>query len=351
MSQKFRILLHGVTGRMGTQRHIKGALLALRSDGYDLELTITGRDKARCSELATEVGSYFLLDVKDALSSGDFDLFFDASSPLVRPNLIAHALENGVSFFGEKPLALESSKLLELKAKAETNNLFGAVIQDKLFTPGYLALRRAVEEELLGEIYDINGDFGYWIETGFDGKPINRPSWNYQTSRGGSLVQDLYTHWNYIVEIVDQVESVSAISKTNIKQRLDENGYLFDVDIPDLIHVIFQTKTGVTGNISSSWVQRPLTPFTTRIFGAKGTLIATPNSCFLHRSEGEQNLNDHFGIRNMDEFYLIWKELLDNVIEKRPISFDIASAIRQSFFCEAIVESSITGLKVPVRRG
>lgn len=164
MSQPLRILLHGVTGRMGRDRHIKGALAALQRDGYRLELTLAGRDAERVKNLAEEIGAQFSPDLPSALANERFDLFFDAANPVMRPELLSLALHHGVAIFGEKPLSLNSSSLVNLLSVAREQNLYGAVVQDKLFTPGYLALQKAISENLLGEIYDINGDFGYWIK-------------------------------------------------------------------------------------------------------------------------------------------------------------------------------------------
>lgn len=350
MSQPLRILLHGVTGRMGRDRHIKGALAALQRDGYRLELTLAGRDAERVKNLAEEIGAQFSPDLPSALANERFDLFFDAANPVMRPELLSLALHHGVAIFGEKPLSLNSSSLVNLLSVAREQNLYGAVVQDKLFTPGYLALQKAISENLLGEIYDINGDFGYWIETGASGKPINRPSWNFQKALGGSLIQDLFSHWNYIIEIVDSVAEVSAISKTHVTKRIDENNQEFTVDIPDIAHVIFSTDSGITGRISSSWIQRPLIPFTTRITGSAGTAIATPSSCILYSSLGEVDLISNFGIQVQDEFFLQWKTLIDAMLNKQSVNFDLSSALRQSYFCESIIQSASSGLRLPVNK-
>lgn len=350
MSQPLRILLHGVTGRMGRKRHLEGALMVLQGMGANLQLSLAGRNVPLLEELGKESDAEIVTDLSHAFSRESFDLFFDASNPMVRPHFLAQAIEHSIPVYVEKPLALNGSVAEELYKNSQSKGLFTGIVQDKLFTPGYLAAQRAIEENLLGEIFDLSGEFGYWIETGLHGVAMNRPSWNYQKSKGGSLFADLFSHWNYIIEMVDRVESVSSISKTNVKTRKDENGDEFIVDIPDLTHVLFQTERGITGNITSSWVQRPATPFTTHIRGSKATLITTPETCILHTSMGSQDLVAEFAIEKRDEFLLQWQEVITTLGSDGHVSFNFASALRQSYFCDAIEFSSLSGSRTTVKK-
>ena len=60
------------------------------------------------------------------------------------------------------------------------------VVQDKLFLPGIIKLKRTIESGFFGKILSVRGEFGYWV---FDGKgvPANRPSWNYRQAEGQIL--------------------------------------------------------------------------------------------------------------------------------------------------------------------
>lgn len=350
MSQPVRILLHGVTGRMGRKRHLEGALMVLRDMGADLQLTLAGRNFPLLEKIGKETGAKIETDLSSTLTTGEFDLFFDASNPLVRPDFVLKAIDHSIPVYVEKPVALNSTISEQLFKTSQSKGVFTGIVQDKLFTPGYLATQRAIEENLLGEIFNISGEFGYWVETGFDGLLMNRPSWNYQRSKGGSLIADLFSHWNYIIEMVDRIDTVTSLSKTNVRTRRDEEGKEFIVDVPDLTHVLFQTERGITGNISSSWVQRPVTPFTTRIMGSQATLITTPESCILYSSQSSRDLIQEFAIEKRDEFLLQWREVLSALKYNNQVSFNFAAALRQSYFCDAIELSSLSGSKTTVKK-
>ena len=350
MAQKTRLLLHGVTGRMGRVRHLEGAILALRHSGVELELTLAGRSQDQVSALASKIGANSTAGLGAALESREFDLFFDASSPLVRASLIAQSLNSGTAVYTEKPISLSIDDARNLHELSSEKKLFTAIVQDKLFTVGFKSARRALEENLLGEIYDIRCEFGYWVETGFEGKPINRPSWNFRKEQGGSLIPDLFSHWNYIIELVDRIDGVSALTKTHIINRADERDQTFSVTIPDVAHVIFNTESGITGTISSSWVQRPLVPFTMRVFGSKGALNITPVQCLLESPLGQVDLVSKFGITPEDEFLSQWRDVINAVQTGKEVPFNFASALRQAEFCAAIEKSALDKSFVSLER-
>lgn len=350
MTKPLRLLLHGVTGRMGQARHLEGALLPLSSSEFDLEITLAGRGSEKLTALGKIHNFPVETKIQDALHNQEFDLLFDASNPVARYPVLKKALSKSIGVYTEKPIALELRVANELYELATKHQVFNGIVQDKLFTQGFRAAKKALEEELVGNVFDIRCEFGYWVETGLDGCPINRPSWNFQTSLGGSLIPDLFSHWNYIIEMVDQVAKVSASTKTHVRERADENGNTFRVTIPDIAHVIFETKTGITGTITSSWIQRPLVPFTVRIFGSLGSITFTPILCLFSDGHQEQDLISKFEIAPEDEFLLQWRAVLQSLVSKTNIEFTFESALRQAELCSAIEKSASEGRTISVER-
>lgn len=350
MSQPLRLLLHGVTGRMGHKRHLEGALLPLSASEFNLDITLAGRESEKLSALGRLHNFPIEYQVEEALKNQEFDLLFDASNPLARYPVLKRALGEGVGVYTEKPISLELNIANELYELASKRKVFNGIVQDKLFTEGFRAARKALDNGFLGEIFDIRCEFGYWVETGLEGSPINRPSWNFKSALGGSLIPDLFSHWNYIIEMVDQIAKVSAITKTHVRERVDENGKTFKVTVPDIAHVFFETKTGITGSITSSWIQRPLVPFTVRIFGSKASLTFTPNFCILTDSHHEKDLISEFGIASDDEFLLQWRAVLQSLVNKTNVDFTFESALRQAELCSAIQKSASESRAITVER-
>ena len=98
------------------------------------------------------------------------------------------------------------------------------VVQDKLWLPGMLKLKRLMEQGFFGEIHSVKGDFGYWVFEG-DTIPAQRPSWNYRKEDDGGIIVDMLCHWRYVLDnLFGPVTAVSCRGATHIPERIDENG-------------------------------------------------------------------------------------------------------------------------------
>ena len=98
------------------------------------------------------------------------------------------------------------------------------VVQDKLFLPGLLKLRRLIDSGFFGRILSIRGEFGYWVFEG-DWQPAQRPSWNYRAEDGGGIVLDMFPHWHYILEqLFAPVRTVTTRIATHIPNAGTKTG-------------------------------------------------------------------------------------------------------------------------------
>ena len=113
---------------------------------------------------------------------------------------------------------------MELARLADAAGVRHGVVQDKLFLPGLLKLRRLVEGGFFGRILSVRGEFGYWVFEG-DWQAPKRPSWNYRAEEGGGIALDMFCHWRYVLDnVFAPVRSVSATVATHIPSRVDEAG-------------------------------------------------------------------------------------------------------------------------------
>ncbi len=99
------------------------------------------------------------------------------------------------------------------------------VVQDKLFLPGLVKLKLLIDSGFFGEILSVRGEFGYWVFTGGDAIPTQRPSWNYKQEEGGGIIVDMLCHWRYVLDnLFGAVKAVSCLGATHVKERWDEAG-------------------------------------------------------------------------------------------------------------------------------
>src|SRR5580698_4711113 len=195
MSRKVvHVALNGVTGRMGYRQHLVRSLLSIReqggvplSDGTLVypEPILVGRNEQRLRAIAERHGlERWTTSLDEVLSDPAVPVYFDAQVTSAREPALAAAIAAGKHVYTEKPVADSLDGALRLARAARAAGITHGVVQDKLFLPGVIKLRRLIREDFLGRVLSIRLEFGYWVFEG-DSIPAQRPSWNYRKEDGG----------------------------------------------------------------------------------------------------------------------------------------------------------------------
>jgi len=91
----------------------------------------------------------------------------------VRKANIEKAIAAGKHIYTEKPTATSLADALALYRRAKAAGVKHGVVQDKLFLPGLVKMRRLKESGFFGRMLSVKGDFGYWVFPG-DGLPARK---------------------------------------------------------------------------------------------------------------------------------------------------------------------------------
>jgi predicted dehydrogenase len=287
-----RIIMDGVTGRLGTHQHLIRSILAIRSDGGLAlkggdrllpEPILLGRNAAKLSSLAAEHGGLdWSTDADACLGDPRNDIYFDASLTAGRADRARRAIAAGKHVYLEKPIAETLEEALELARTADQADVKNGTVQDKLFLPGLLKLRHLRDTGFFGRILSARLEFGWWI---FDGEPhpAQRSSWNYRKADGGGLILDMFPHWRYIVDrLIGDIRAVSCRLATRIPRRRDESGCPYAVDVEDEVFATFELDGGVLVDVNSSWCTRVRRDdmLTIQIDGTGGSAVCGLHRCF-----------------------------------------------------------------------
>ncbi len=290
--------MNGVTGRMGYRQHLVGSILAIRERGGLAlpggaviwpEPVLVGRDAGKLAAIAARHGlADWTTSLDEALADPGVEVYFDAQVTTRRAAAVRAAVAAGKHVYTEKPLAATLAEALDLVRVAADAGVRGGVVQDKLFLPGMIKLRRLVEGGVLGRILSVRGEFGYWV---FDGgwQPAQRPSWNYRAADGGGIILDMFPHWRYLLDhIVAPVRSVYATGATHIPLRYDEDGKPYDATADDAAYAIFELDGGAVAQVNSSWAVRvhrdELVEF--QVDGTEASAVAGLHDCRLQHRGG-----------------------------------------------------------------
>ena len=289
---KIGVIMNGVTGRMGTNQHLIRSLATIISQGgvkvNDNEiilphLVLVGRNESKLKKLAerTQVERW-TTNLDEVLKEDQYQIYFDAQTTGRRADAIKKAVAAGKNIYCEKPIATSTEVALELYRLCEKANVKHGVVQDKLWLPGMLKLKRLIENDFFGDILSVRGDFGYWVFEGHS-VPAQRPSWNYRKQDDGGIIVDMLCHWRYVLDnIFGSVKGVFCLGATHIPERIDENGKPYTCTADDAAYSIFELEGGIIAQFNSSWTTRVRRDdlLTLHVDGTKGSAVAGLRDCW-----------------------------------------------------------------------
>ncbi len=286
------IIMNGVTGRMGTNQHLMRSIVAIREQG-GIKLgadevimpdpVLIGRNPNKLKALTELSGiSKTSTDLDEVLTDPHNSIYFDAQTTGRRAEAVKQAVKAGKHIYCEKPIATDTATAYELYKICKDAGVKNGVVQDKLWLPGLLKLRRLMENDFFGRIFAVRGEFGYWV---FEGHsiPAQRPSWNYRKEDDGGIIVDMLCHWRYVLDnLFGNVKAVSCLGATHIPQRIDEGGKPYKATADDAAYATFELEGGVVAHFNSSWCVRVRRDdlLTIQVDGTKGSAVAGLRDCW-----------------------------------------------------------------------
>lgn len=361
------VAMNGVTGRMGRTQHLERSLVAIRDQG-GIELAsgdrliprpvLVGRNERRLAELAAAHGvEEWSTDPAAVLADPDIAIYFDSQLTSLRAEGVRAALEAGKAVYCEKPLAQDSATARELARLAREAGVAHGIVQDKLFLPGLIHLRRLIDSGFFGRLLSVRGEFGYWVFEG-DREPPQRPAWNYKAEEGGSIILDMFPHWQYVVEdLFGEIEAVSVMATTHIPTRY-EDGEPYEATADDAAYATIRLANGAIVQINSSWATRvyrdELVVF--QVDGVGGSAVAGLQHCRQqHRSATPRPVwnpdvpnpidfragwLDMPAVADVDNgFKLQWEAFLRHVATGEPFPWTLESGVRGLELVDAALTS------------
>ena len=327
--ERVGIVMNGVTGRMGTNQHLVRSINAIRAQGGVVldagtrivpDPILVGRNADKVRALAEAHGvARWTTDLDAALADPDDTVYFDAASTGLRAGLIRKAIAAGKHVYTEKPVATNVADALDLYQRAEAAGVKHGVVQDKLWLPGLLKLRRLIDSGFFGRILSVRGEFGYWVFEG-DWQPAQRPSWNYRKEDDGGIIVDMLCHWRYVLDnLFGSVKSVSCLGATHIPRRWDENGKAYAATADDAAYATFELDGGadspIVAQINSSWCTRVRRDdlVTFHVDGTLGSAVAGLTDCVIQPRAATPKPVWNPDVPKSIDFLATWQDVPANV--------------------------------------
>ena len=337
------IIMNGVTGRMGTNQHLirsidaiikQGGVAISASEVIMPDVILMGRDENKLKKLVetTHVNKW-TTDLDSVLKDPKYTIYFDAQTTGRRSDAVKKAVAAGKHIYCEKPVATSTAIALELYQICEAAGVKHGVVQDKLWLPGILKIKRLIENDFFGNILSVRGDFGYWVFEGHS-VPAQRPSWNYRKEDDGGIIVDMLCHWRYILDdIFGNVKGVFCLGATHIPERIDEEGKPYSCSADDAAYATFELEGGVIAQFNSSWTTRVRRDdlLTLHVDGTKGSAVAGLRECWTQSYGNTPKPVWNPDIQNTIDFKKDWSKMPEQE------HFDNAFKVQWELFLKHIV--------------
>lgn len=315
------IIMNGVTGRMGTNQHLLRSIVEIiKQGGVKLsdeitiipEVVLVGRNENKLKNLCEISGvKAYTTNLDEVIKDPKYEIYFDAQTTGRREKAVKEAIKNGKHIYCEKPTATNFQSALELYKLARKAGVKHGVVQDKLWLPGLLKIKRLIDQGFFGEVLSVRGEFGYWV---FEGTSIKaqRPSWNYKKEEDGGIILDMLCHWRYVLDnIFGKVKSVSCLGSTHIKERVDELGEIYSCSADDAAYATFELENGVIAQFNSSWCTRVRREdlLTIHVDGKKGSAVAGLRECYIQNYGATPKPVWNPDVKQPIDFYENWTKI------------------------------------------
>jgi len=370
-TQRLGVILSGVTGRIGVNQHLGRALVPLRDspivlgngDRVVIDPILVGRNATKLEHVAKRFDiERWTTDLDTALSDRSDTLFFDSATTNLRFDNVARALAAGKHVFCDKPLSPTHAQALQLTDIARRAQLKNGVVMANLWLPGLRKLKTLVDAGFFGRVLHIRGEHGYWVFEG-DGRPGQRPSWNYRRQEGGGIVLDMMCHWHYMLEgLFGPIRRVTCAARTFVPERWDESGKPYEADADDAAAVLCEMASGALVQITLSWCTRVRRDdlMVIQVDGTGGSAVTGVFDCQTqHRAQTPSlvwNAEDRPAVDYRaawlpvpdlpplgNAFKVHWELFLRHVAEDAPYAWDFAMAARGIELAEKCYAASRDG--------
>jgi len=362
------IIMNGVTGRMGTNQHLLRSIVEIiKQGGVKIssgevimpDPVLVGRDLNKLQKLSALSGvKKITTNLDEAFADKNNQIYFDAQVTGRRAEAVKKAVSAGKHIYCEKPIATDTKTALELYQLCKRAGLKHGVVQDKLWLPGLLKLKRLIQKDFFGKILSVRGEFGYWV---FEGDTIagQRPSWNYRKEDDGGIISDMLCHWRYVLDnLFGKVKAVSCLGATHIPYRVDEQGKKYACTADDAAYATFELEGSVIAHFNSSWTVRVRRDdlLTLQVDGTKGSAVAGLRECYIQHygntpkpvwnPDIPQPINFFEGWAKVPEqetydnaFKAQWELFLKHVVTDSPFPWDLREGAKGVQLAEKGIES------------
>ena len=190
----------------------------------------------------------------ELLNDPEIDIVLVATTNECHKELCIDALRHGKTVLCEKPATMTSKDLEDVMAVAKETGMVFTVDQNRRVNKDFVAMRRCVEQGLLGDVYVI--------ESRVEGSRGMPAGWRCEKEKGGGMMLD----WG--VHLIDQIMYMVDEKVTNVFCKMYNVHY---DEVEDNFRLCLTFENGLTAHIevsTNNYIRHPRW----YVLGTDGTL-------------------------------------------------------------------------------
>lgn len=328
-------------------RHIPGFR---EQQGVEI-VSVANRSRESSERIATEYEIPVVYDNwRDLIEADDTDAICIGTWPYMHRTMTLLALENDKHVLTEARMAMDASEAHDmLDASREHPQLVTQIVP----APGTLEVDRTIMESVangyLGELLSIKlrisdahgrGGQGTFIDTE---SPLH---WRHNRDLSGYNALSMGIWYETIMRWVGPASRVMAMTRVHVPQRLDENGEMQAVSVPDHIDVICDMVCGAQAQMSWSSSTGLHSGTEVWLFGSEGTLHleGPPLTTLYGGRRGDSELSEIPIPADKRGKWRVEEQFIRAIRGEQKVTltpFDVG--VKYMEFCESVYRSSQTG--------
>lgn len=336
-NESIRLGLIGA-GRNTRDRHIPGFL---KVEGVELA-AVANRSRESGQRVADSFNIETVYDNwRDLLDDPSIDAICIGTWPYMHRNLTLAALEKGKHVLTEARMASNAQEAREmLEASRNHPELITQIVPGPSTFKVDNLIQQKVAEGYLGDLLAVEAQV---VSPAFvdAGAPLH---WRHNRTFSGYNILNMGIYYECLIRWTGPAVRVMAMTKVNVPGRLDEDGNMHAVTIPDHVDVLMEFANGGQGHMRVSTVTGLARGAEVWLHGSQGTLRVDSNLDVFGGQRGDGQLEP---IENPPENQYAWRveeEFISAIRGQEPVThtpFD--EGLHYMEFTEAVTRSAQTG--------
>jgi len=332
-------------------RHIPGLR---EQEGVEI-VAVANRSRASGEAIASE---YEIPTVYDnwleLMESDEIDAVCVGTWPYMHRTLVLSALENDKHVLTEARMAMDAQEAHEM---LDASRQFPHLVTQIVPAPQTLQVDQTVQDIIasggLGQLLALRLRVcDYHGRADRSDTFMNKEGhlhWRQNRLLSGYNIMGMGIWYEALMRYVGPATRVMAMTHVFTNQRMDDNGILQGVSIPDHVNVLAEFASGVQADLSWSTITGLQTGSELWIFGSEGTikLEGPPFDKVLIGKPGDTNLKEHPIADDKRGKWQVEGDFIDAIRGTKPVThtpFDVG--VQYMEFTEAVTRSAQSGQTV-----